>query len=163
MENRTKYPDTTTTSKEVFAKNLKHLIKQNRMNYREFADKIGMKYTTVLDWVNGRTYPRIDKLDEIATFFNLDKGDLIEELKFFRLVSIDLKKFIESSIQTLESVKDTKYDEYPLEPHNKKFLINTLKQIDLVLQDEVRQSKKRKALETFNTSFMKSQDEEIEL
>lgn len=163
MKKLTKYPDVTTISKEVFAKNLKHLIKQKGMNYREFADKIGMKYTTVLDWVNGRTYPRIDKLDEIATFFKLDKGDLIEELKFFRLVSIDLKKFIESSIQTLESVKDAKYDEYPLEPHNKKFLINALKQIDLVLQDEVKQAKKRKALETFNTSFMNSNDEEIEL
>nr|DAL06480.1 MAG TPA: Repressor protein CI [Caudoviricetes sp.] len=162
MKKLTKYPDVTTTSKEVFAKNLKHLIKQNGMNYRDFADKTGMKYTTVLDWVNGRTYPRISKLDEIAAFFNVDKADLIEE-NYYGQITLDLKRLIKETVNTLKPAIEIEYEGYPLEPHNKTFVINTLRQLDLFLQDEVERAKKRKAFETFNISIMKANGEEIKM
>ena len=37
------------------------------------------KYSTVLDWVNAKTYPRIDKIELMANYFGIEKADLIEE------------------------------------------------------------------------------------
>ena len=32
-----------------------------------------------MDWVNAKTYPRIDKIELMANFFGIDKSDLIED------------------------------------------------------------------------------------
>ena len=30
------------------------------------------------DWINGRTYPRIDKIEKMAQYFGVQKSDLVE-------------------------------------------------------------------------------------
>lgn len=40
---------------------------------------MGFKYTTVLDWVNAKTYPRIDKIELMSRYFGVDKSDLVEK------------------------------------------------------------------------------------
>ncbi|WEV44667.1 helix-turn-helix transcriptional regulator [Streptococcaceae bacterium ESL0687] len=50
-------------------------------NVKQLSDKLGLKYSTVLDWINAKTYPRIDKIELMADFFEVDKSDLIESYK----------------------------------------------------------------------------------
>lgn len=40
---------------------------------------LNFKYMTVSDWVNAKTYPRIDKIEMLASYFNIKKSDLVEE------------------------------------------------------------------------------------
>ncbi|MCT0164428.1 XRE family transcriptional regulator [Lactobacillus helveticus] len=60
------------------AENIKHYLKLKNINVKDFAKQLGFKYTTVLDWVNAHTYPRIDKIEEMARYFNIDKSKLVE-------------------------------------------------------------------------------------
>ena len=38
-----------------------------------------MSYFTFCDWVNGKKYPRMDKIEILANYFGILKSDLIEE------------------------------------------------------------------------------------
>lgn len=68
-------------NKEIMSKNIKYYLKRKNLNVKDFAEQLGFKYTTVLDWVNGNTYPRIDKIEKMAKYFGIDKSDLVEEHK----------------------------------------------------------------------------------
>lgn len=66
-------------SKEVFAKNLKRYIEEKGILQKELADIIGVSSTSVNDWVNGKKFPRIDKIEMLAEYFGILKSDLIED------------------------------------------------------------------------------------
>lgn len=64
--------------KREFSKNLNDLLYKNGMSRRDLADKIGVPYTTVCNWCNGVTYPRMDKVEMMAKVFNVPKSRLVE-------------------------------------------------------------------------------------
>ena len=66
-------------NKEIMANNIKRLLEQRGSNGRQLALTLGFKYTTVNDWLNAKSYPRIDKIEKMANFFNVEKSDLIEK------------------------------------------------------------------------------------
>lgn len=65
-------------NKQIMADNIKRLLKAKGLNPRQLAIALDFKYTTVNDWVNAKTYPRIDKIEMLANFFNVSKSDLVE-------------------------------------------------------------------------------------
>ena len=69
----------TLENKEIMANNIKRLLEQRGSNGRQLALTLGFKYTTVNDWLNAKSYPRIDKIEKMANFFNVEKSNLIEE------------------------------------------------------------------------------------
>ena len=66
-------------SKEVFARNLKRYIDEKGILQKELADIVGVSTTSINDWVNGKKYPRIDKIEIMANYFGILKSDLIED------------------------------------------------------------------------------------
>ena len=48
------------------------------LDRKEFCKRLGFKYSTVTDWLNAEKYPRIDKIEMMANFFNVSKADLVE-------------------------------------------------------------------------------------
>lgn len=68
-------------NKAVFADNLKYYIEKCGKDRQELAEIWGFPYSTVTEWINGRKYPRIDKIETIANYFGITKADLIEERK----------------------------------------------------------------------------------
>lgn len=65
-------------NKQIMADNIKRLLSSKGLNPRQLAIALDFKYTTVNDWVNAKTYPRIDKIEMLANFFNVSKSDLVE-------------------------------------------------------------------------------------
>lgn len=65
-------------NKQIMADNIKRLLSAKGLNPRQLAIALDFKYTTVNDWVNAKTYPRIDKIEMLANFFNVSKSDLVE-------------------------------------------------------------------------------------
>ncbi|UOC12089.1 XRE family transcriptional regulator [Streptococcus equinus] len=61
------------------AKNIRRHLNKLDLNIKDFASEMDFKYSTVLDWVNAKTYPRIDKIELVANYFKVEKADLIEE------------------------------------------------------------------------------------
>jgi bifunctional S24 family peptidase/transcriptional regulator len=150
--------DTLMTDKEVFALNLKHLIHQRSLNYKEFANAINIKYTTVLDWVNGRNFPRIEKLETIAKFFNVEKSSLLDnKLKDIKKF-IDLHQILEDTIKSIETPNIVRYKKLTLNESNVEFVTRTLTQIMTFLDEEYQASKKRLEFESMLTLLNTKQE-----
>lgn len=66
-------------NKKTMAYNLKRLLQPTGLNIKEFSKIMGFKYTTVINWFKAERYPRIDKIEMMAAFFNVTKSDLVEE------------------------------------------------------------------------------------
>ena len=66
-------------NKDVFAKNLKKYMQLTGKTRNEVCQALGLKYTTFADWVNGKKYPRMDKIEMLANYFGIKKSDLIED------------------------------------------------------------------------------------
>ena len=110
------------------------------MNAKDFSNRLDFKYSTVLDWLNAKTYPRIDKIEKMANYFGVEKSDLVEakstnELpnkinSIVKQLSTDrqqnvvayssnqLKEQLQeenSKIVSIKEVKDRYQTEYPVE------------------------------------------------
>lgn len=66
-------------NKEVMAKNLAYYVKRSGKTQKELAEIVGVAASTFNDWVKGKKYPRIDKIEILADHFGILKSDLIEE------------------------------------------------------------------------------------
>ena len=62
------------------AKNIKRLMKEKGKDRNDVCKDLGFKYTTFTDWVNGNTYPRIDKIEMMANYFGVSKAELVEDV-----------------------------------------------------------------------------------
>ena len=66
-------------SKTILAKNIRHYMELNSKTRNDMCEALGVKYTTFTDWVNGKTYPRIERIEQIADYFGIGKSDLLED------------------------------------------------------------------------------------
>ena len=66
-------------NKNVFASNLKRYMEVKGKSRNDISEALGISYFTVSDWVNGKKYPRMDKVEMLANYFNIQKSDLIED------------------------------------------------------------------------------------
>ena len=66
-------------NKYVFANNLNYYMKKYCKTRQDISQALNISYYTVSDWVNGKKYPRMDKVEMVAHYFGILKSDLIEE------------------------------------------------------------------------------------
>ncbi|ERT59612.1 LexA family protein [Megasphaera vaginalis (ex Srinivasan et al. 2021)] len=66
-------------NKKIFAKNLSYYMEFYSKTRNEICKDLGLSYTTFTSWLTGTNYPRIDKIESLAKYFNINKADLIEE------------------------------------------------------------------------------------
>ena len=66
-------------NKKIMAKNIQHYMDLYNKTRNDICQDLGIKYTTFTDWIKANTYPRIDKIELMANYFNIEKSDLIEE------------------------------------------------------------------------------------
>jgi len=66
-------------SNAVFARNLRKYMERSGKTQRDLAEIVGVSSATVSDWLNEKKYPRIDKIEILANYFQILKSDLIEE------------------------------------------------------------------------------------
>lgn len=66
-------------NKEIFSKNLKYYMEKHGVTRKDLVNQLDFAYMTVSDWINAKTYPRIDRIEVLAHYFQIDKSNLIEE------------------------------------------------------------------------------------
>lgn len=67
-------------NKEIFAKNLKYYMELNNKSRVDVCSDLDIPYSTFTDWCNGNIYPRIDKIEMLANYFEIKKSDLVEDM-----------------------------------------------------------------------------------
>ena len=66
-------------NKITMSNNLKKYLKINNISRNQLSESLGISYSTISDWINGKAYPRIDKIEMMANYFGINKSDLVEE------------------------------------------------------------------------------------
>ena len=66
-------------NKEIFGKNLKWYLEATGKTQKEVAQYLQVNPSSVNDWIKGKKYPRIDKIELLAIYFGILKSDLIED------------------------------------------------------------------------------------
>lgn len=65
--------------KRIFSKNLNKYMQLNNKNQIDIINDLGFNKSSVSTWCNGTRLPRMDKVDALARYFNINRSDLIEE------------------------------------------------------------------------------------
>lgn len=85
-------------NKEIMAANIKYYLYINGLSQSDLCRTLGIKINTFSDWVNAKTYPRIDKIELMANYFGIEKSDLVEEKAKIK------DKIIEESLNILKEL-----------------------------------------------------------
>lgn len=96
-------------NKAVMSANLKYYMKEKGINSKELSRIIDVPYTTVLSWVKGEYYPRIDKIEKMSEYFGVLKSDLIEDKSKKPTVS-ELSERKKDFIKRVEAMTDEQLD-----------------------------------------------------
>ena len=98
-------------NKEIMSRNIKYYMTRYNKSRSDMCKALGVKYTTFCDWVNAKTYPRIDKIEMMANYFGIEKSDLVEQ-KSSKTIELnkkderDIAKRLEQTLDQLESDQD---------------------------------------------------------
>ena len=79
-------------NKEIMAKNISKYMDKMGIDRNKLSSDLDIKYTTLTDWINGKTYPRIDKIELLANYFGISKSDLVEDASQNESKIINLKQ-----------------------------------------------------------------------
>jgi repressor LexA len=66
-------------NKEIFSKNLQYYMELNNKTRSDVCRDLDIPYSTFTDWCNANIYPRIDKIEMLANYFDIKKSDLVED------------------------------------------------------------------------------------
>ncbi len=66
-------------NKIILSNNLAFYMNQKGIDRNQLCDDLKFKYSTVSEWLSAKKYPRMDKIEMLANYFNINKSDLIEE------------------------------------------------------------------------------------
>lgn len=64
---------------QILGRNLRKYVDQSGKLGKDIAAAIGVAPATFSEWMNGKKYPRIDKIEMLADYFHIQKSDLIED------------------------------------------------------------------------------------
>ncbi|AMW98410.1 LexA family protein [Rummeliibacillus stabekisii] len=64
---------------EILIKNLQYYFDRKGITQTDMARDLNFPETTVSNWMKGNTYPRPDKLQMMADYFNIKRSELTEE------------------------------------------------------------------------------------
>lgn len=109
-------------NKNIFATNLKYQMALHGKSRRDLCEDLGFNYYTVTDWVNGKKYPRMDKVEKLANYFGILKSDLIEEKSVQDRIEENPVKMAERHFEMImdEDLQDIFEDFKKLTPEEKK-------------------------------------------
>lgn len=66
-------------TKKLFSENLTRLLRASGKTQSDFAKDIKVSESTVSSWCNGEKMPRMDKIEWMASYFNVPITSLIEQ------------------------------------------------------------------------------------
>ena len=78
------------TSK-IIAKNLKRLMDDRELSNVELSEIIGVSESTVGKWLLEKSIPRMGAIEKLASYFHINKSDLLEDRSNAKEVKLDIQ------------------------------------------------------------------------
>lgn len=102
-------------------------MERKGLNAKDFSIEMNFKYSTVLDWLNAKTYPRIDKIEMMANYFNIEKSDLVED-KNKQKENIDIANMVNDLMENLNGTQTLMYKGEPMDEVTKELVRASIEQ-----------------------------------
>lgn len=67
--------------KKLFSINLRKIMLENGKTQSDIVKDLNFRQATVSDWLNGKKYPRMDKIEMLAQYFSISIDELISVSK----------------------------------------------------------------------------------
>lgn len=135
-------------NKKLFSENLKYFLAINNKSRKDMSRDLKISYTTICDWVNGKTVPRSTKYEIIANYFGIDVAELYSDHLHVFEGTNDLALF-----ESIKKYADNKHQEELLIKSTQLDLDNTKKaieQIDYYLYKQNENENEFKWLDKYN-------------
>ncbi len=97
---------------KIFSKNLAYYMYLNGKTQTDLINDLGFNKSAVSTWCNGTRLPRMDKVEMLAKYFNINRSDLIEEKSDNVETALtpkdnrDIAKDLDSIMEKLQSGND---------------------------------------------------------
>lgn len=112
--------------KKIMAANIQRFLRQKGKSQTDLATDLDIPEMTVSNWINAKTYPRVDKIQLMADYFNVRRSDLTEQYKedienelLFKFRSLDSRgKHTVRTVLDVEFNRCTKPHLEPIAAHN---------------------------------------------
>ena len=66
-------------NKEIMARNIKKYMERKGVSSAEVCRALNFKTNTFSNWLTAKIYPRIDKIEMLAEYFEISKAALVED------------------------------------------------------------------------------------
>ena len=113
-------------NKITMSNNLKRYLKINNITRSQLSESLGISYSTVSDWINGKAYPRIDKIEMMANYFGINKSDLVEDKANQK--EIDIANMVNDLMDNLNSNQALMYSGEPMDEVTKELVRASIEQ-----------------------------------
>lgn len=77
--------------KNNFAKNLNYYLDFKKISRNKLCSELNIPASTLSDWINAKKFPRLDNIEVLANYFNIDELELLKRNDF---ISISTKERI---------------------------------------------------------------------
>ena len=113
-------------NKKTMSNNLKRYLRINKVSRTQLSESLGISYSTISDWVNGKSYPRIDKIEMMANYFGINKSDLVEDKTNQK--EIDIANMVNDLMDNLNSNQALMYSGEPMDEVTKELVRASIEQ-----------------------------------
>ena len=69
----------TAENKKILARNILYYMDMKGVTKQKLCSDLNLKYSTFMEWIKARAYPRIGAVETLAHYFGCEKSDLIED------------------------------------------------------------------------------------
>lgn len=76
-------------NKQIMSNNIRRLMKAANVTATDVCTTLKIPMPTFSDWINAKTYPRIDKIEMLANYFGVSKATLVEESDEYKTAPAD--------------------------------------------------------------------------
>ena len=120
--------------------NLKKYLKINNVSRNQLSESLGISYSTISDWINGKAYPRIDKIEMMANYFGIEKSDLVED-KSTKTENQDISTMVDDLMNNLNSTQTLMFKGEPMDDTTKELVRASIEQAARIAMARHKQSK----------------------
>ena len=127
-------------NKITMSNNLKKYLKINNVSRNQLSESLGISYSTISDWINGKAYPRIDKIEMMANYFGIEKSDLVED-KSTKTENQDISTMVDDLMNNLNSTQTLMFKGEPMDDTTKELVRASIEQAARIAMARHKESK----------------------
>lgn len=70
-----KLKETKSSIRLTVARNLSSMMQRKKVSRAQMSGDLGIKYTTLCDWINASSSPKLEMLEQLSNYFDVEIGD----------------------------------------------------------------------------------------